>query len=195
MGRVAEDLSSRTFHLLTALEENGRSSKGEVLWRSVCVCGRERTVSGTALKRGAVKSCGPCTAGSPVAARESLKTKREAAAGARIGACFERLTVARPTAGRVRHFDCECSCGGSKDGVSWPNLISGSIKSCGCIRLEKTLNAALHETADGQWLLGPRLEASMPSPAPSPSFTRIPPMPNAEARPWPTLPVAYERAA
>lgn len=55
------------------------------------------------------------------------------------GKRFERLTVIKRVENRGKHTQwlCKCDCGNEKISTS-TNLISGHIKSCNCLRLEKS---------------------------------------------------------
>jgi hypothetical protein len=48
----------KTFGQLTVIERGGTSKNGHILWNCLCVCGNERTVFGSNLKRGNTVSCG-----------------------------------------------------------------------------------------------------------------------------------------
>lgn len=55
---------------------------------------------------------------------------------------FGRLTALQRTPGKKEaYWDCECSCGNIKS-VSQGHLRHGSIKSCGCLRKEKSKTRA-----------------------------------------------------
>lgn len=52
-----------------------------------------------------------------------------------IGQVFERLTVLRPTPGRIEYYDCLCICGTEK-AIRKYSLLRGYTRSCGCLRRE-----------------------------------------------------------
>lgn len=52
------DITGRRFERLLVLEQAGRNTLGEVLWRCQCECGAIRTLPGGRLKIGDTKSCG-----------------------------------------------------------------------------------------------------------------------------------------
>jgi len=67
------------------------------------------------------------------------------------GMKFGRLTVIReiPVKGGKRRFICLCACGNEKE-VSFSNLRTGHVKSCGCYSVECRANSAvLTVTYDG----------------------------------------------
>ena len=54
-----KDIAGQTFGSLKVIELTGNSGKdGSTEWRCLCVCGKERCLSSTLLRRGKVKSCG-----------------------------------------------------------------------------------------------------------------------------------------
>lgn len=57
MGKMI-NLEGQKFGRLTVLSENGRTSKGAVIWLCECECGRMINVRGDNLRSGDVKSCG-----------------------------------------------------------------------------------------------------------------------------------------
>lgn len=53
------DLTNRIFGYLKVLEiDNEKSKTGKVYWKCSCRCGREKSILGTHLRRGLIKSCG-----------------------------------------------------------------------------------------------------------------------------------------
>lgn len=52
------DITGEVFGRLTAIEQNGRSANGKVLWKCSCLCGNELNVISGALISGNTKSCG-----------------------------------------------------------------------------------------------------------------------------------------
>src|SRR5947208_3405907 len=55
---AAVDLTNQTFGRLTAIEIVGRNKHGRPLWKCVCECGAETTVSSNHLRDKTTKSCG-----------------------------------------------------------------------------------------------------------------------------------------
>ena len=58
MGKKLELIGSKFHRLLVVSPSDDRDSQGLVLWNCLCDCGTEKLVSGSALKRGRIKSCG-----------------------------------------------------------------------------------------------------------------------------------------
>lgn len=54
------NISGSKFNMLTVVSHAGNNPKGEALWSCLCDCGNPRTVSGAALRKLVVYSCG-CT--------------------------------------------------------------------------------------------------------------------------------------
>lgn len=53
-----EDLTGRKFGRLTAIRRVGKNKKRESLWLCQCVCGRQKIIVSTSLKKGGTRSCG-----------------------------------------------------------------------------------------------------------------------------------------
>ncbi len=68
------------------------------------------------------------------------------------GKLFVRLTAILPV-GKSKHgstiWRCKCSCGSDNVDVVIGNLTSGSVKSCGCLRIEKGRLQGLKATTHG----------------------------------------------
>lgn len=56
-GKRFKDLTGKVFGRLTVIQETGRRGL-EVLWRCVCMCGREHVTTGAVLRNGDCRSCG-----------------------------------------------------------------------------------------------------------------------------------------
>lgn len=85
----------------------------------LCECGNEKTIAGSRLRSGAIKSCG-CLGGEEV----------------KIGDKFGKLTVLREAerhANGRRQYLCSCECDNEKIATA-KSLRNGDIKSCGCLR-------------------------------------------------------------
>ena len=119
--------------------------RGRICWHCQCVCGTERTVSGTYLRTAAVPSCG-CKDKSLV---KDLQ-----------GQIFGRLRVLErvgTTPGRSALWLCQCTCGTACH-ASRHELHSGQKRSCGCWRRE-TAGSGLR-----QWQAEERLrKADLPT--------------------------------
>lgn len=125
-----KDLTGTKFNKLTAISQNGRSLKYEVLWKCKCDCGNEITVSASNLKTGNTKSCGCITH------RIDL-----------IGQKFNKLTVVSLYVDSNNKYKttsaiwvCRCECGNLVNVVGY-NLRDSVTKSCGCLNKElKTIH-------------------------------------------------------
>lgn len=178
MALVGQNLIGRTFGRMQVI---GRRRGGAALWFLKCECYNFASSPTGNLTSERKTSCG-------CGRSDWARTRSESRVS--IGSTQGRLTVTgeRSSGGRLRLIT-RCRCMGPNDrhevlAQSWRAEKTGG--SCGCIAVEKRLNAALRETADGQWLLGFATGEVGARPQP----TRIPPMPNPHKRPWPTLPVS-----
>lgn len=110
-------LIGEIFGQLTVLEQSGKNTRGERLWKCLCTCGNYTTVPGEKLTSMNTRSCG------------CLKTPNM------IGQIFGNLTVIEDAGLRTesRVWLCKCSCGGDKI-VSTTHLKKGNVRSCGCLR-------------------------------------------------------------
>ncbi len=119
--RTFRDLAGRRFGKLVALRQAWITRRGETYWLCRCDCGNEKTVNGSKLIRGQVRSCA------------CLRSKTINLLGRRFG----RLVVtAFSGKGKVKNkaralWQCRCDCGGTSVVVS-SNLLSGNTISCGC---------------------------------------------------------------
>lgn len=117
-----KDFVGRRFGMLTVLEYAGKRS-GLHRWRCLCDCGREAVVGQTRLQSGQTTNCG-CH-GYPL-----LQTDG--------GQRFGRLTLLGQAAAEDGTIRCRCDCG-RETVVEYAKLLSGQIKSCGCIPKERML--------------------------------------------------------
>ena len=103
------------------------SRNGRSRWLCRCTCGGEKIVTAYDLKAGKVKSCG-CLA-------HRWNKNAVDISGQRFG----RLTALEPTENRDRrgnvYWRCRCDCGNEIEATEY-NLVSGSCKSCGCLKKE-----------------------------------------------------------
>lgn len=135
-GACAEDLTGRAFGHLTAVCRS-ENRGGRTCWLCRCDCGGEKIVSARDLKSGKVRSCGCMW---HVKGRNIVELS---------GQKFGRLTAVSPTGERNVHgtvyWLCRCDCG-SEIMVAESSLVSGSCKSCGCLRKEnrKKIGGRLH---------------------------------------------------
>lgn len=140
------DLTNQNFGRLTVLKENGKDSKGKILWSCQCSCGTIKDIRGSDLRSGKTLSCG-CLRNNRV--RESKKSIQPKI-GYRedlTGQIFNRLTVLefdeettlinRQTGkGKFSWWKCQCECGNIVS-VRSTQLKNNHTKSCGCLQKEK----------------------------------------------------------
>lgn len=113
------DLTGKKFGKLTVIKRDLTKKNHHVYWICKCECGGERSVRAEYLRNGTTLDCG-C----------SVTKKLE-------GEKFNRLTVIDLAykKGRTYYWNCICDCG-NKTVVSSNALISGTTKSCGCLRID-----------------------------------------------------------
>lgn len=115
------DISGQRFGRLKVLAPTGeRSSRGSMVWRCLCDCGKEVCADLNQLMSGNKKSCG-CLKNPPL---KELVGKR-----------FGRLTVTEYVGrqGGVHRWRCLCDCG-KETVVGQTSLQRGRTKSCGCLQ-------------------------------------------------------------
>lgn len=120
----SEDLTGQRFGSLIAISRaarpDGLASSG-AYWLCKCDCGNEKIIMGKSLQQGKTKSCGCHSQGV-----KDITGQR-----------FGKLTVIaqdklRTNEGNGTYWLCSCDCGQIKS-IRRGNLISGNVKSCGCI--------------------------------------------------------------
>ena len=121
----AINLKDRQFDRLFVLQQEGNKN-GNAMWRVRCTCGVEKTVSGTGLRNGSIKSCG-CLRAERARAKPCLQL---------LGRKFGRLEVKKKlgNSGGGVEWLCKCDCG-NECKVIGSNLTHGA-QSCGCYALE-----------------------------------------------------------
>ncbi len=95
-----------------------------------CVCGKEKTVSGSSLKSGDSKNCG-CR-------RNNAKTNGRDLTGQTFG-YWQVLSPAGRNQRGAKQYLCRCVCGTERVVVE-ADLLNGHSKSCGCRRCESRYN-------------------------------------------------------
>ena len=118
------DMTGQRYGKWTVLGFSRKGERGEFYWNCRCDCGTEKEIAGYSLRRGHSKSCG-CW----------LKEKWKARdlCGVRSG----RLLCIGPSEEKNK-WKCKCECGNITN-VATYSLLSGSTKSCGCIKKEQTI--------------------------------------------------------
>lgn len=123
----------RKFGRLTVIEqaEALKEKSGEAWYLCLCQCGNTTVTRGTSLRKGITSSCG-CLR------KEITRKRNEETAKMNYdltGKRFHRLTVTEPLDTRSsgsRVWRCKCDCGAFHD-VTTHRLVSGEVKSCGCL--------------------------------------------------------------
>ena len=122
----AEDLTGQRFGMLK-VESRAENRRGHVYWNCLCDCGNTKIVPSHSLKAGKVKDCGCTTLW--------MHHMKDDLAGHRFG----RLVAVEPTKEKSKkasvYWRCRCGCGNEVE-VTRDALLSGTQKSCGCLRRE-----------------------------------------------------------
>lgn len=123
--RIRIDITGKRFGKLVAQYPVRSPKTGKLQWHCQCDCGRVTNVDLQHLKTGNTKSCGYCTK-----VRYDLTGKH-----------FGRLVVTgrtnrKSTSGNY-YWACQCDCGRKVDAESYL-LRHGKVRSCGCLRKEKS---------------------------------------------------------
>src|SRR5699024_7892636 len=103
------------------------NKKNQAYWMCRCACGTERAVAAYCLKSGSSRSCG-CL-------RKRNANVRLDIANRRFGRLVAPFTTVKRSAGGSVYWHCRCDCG-KEVGVNDGALVSGGLKSCGCLKKE-----------------------------------------------------------
>ena len=142
MGKPYQDLTGQRFGLLVAVEQRA-AHDGGIAWLFRCDCGGSRVAKVGALRwgvnHGSTPTCG---------CRPELNI---------TGQRFGRLVAIKKVSGfrEKTTWRCRCDCN-VETLVAKSNLLNGHTQSCGCLRLEKSVEAATRHGATS----GPRSEWS-----------------------------------
>lgn len=117
-----QDFSNLQFGRLTVIKRTEKNGKKNY-WLCKCECGSLTVVETSRLKSGHTQSCG-CLH------REKFKPKTKDLKGC----VFGKLTAIKRVnkVGERGRWFCKCECGKEKE-VAQTHLISGKIRSCGCL--------------------------------------------------------------
>lgn len=137
------DLTGKRFGRLVVLKKDGTIKHGYVQWLCQCDCGNMVVVGGNRLRRNDTKSCG-CY--KTWIHRSKTKIK--------IGSVFGKLKVLKKYGyinGQSR-WVCQCECGTIRI-IRGRYLTSGSVKSCGCSKVEASLKRIIDLSGKkfGRW--------------------------------------------
>lgn len=122
------EMINKKFNMLTVLEKDEqRSSKKSLYWICQCDCGNIKSIRGTSLRAGEIKSCG-CLQ------KQTASIIGKANIKNLLGQRFGKLIVIQQVDSKNNRAQwlCKCDCGNTKI-VSSTNLIEHRVQSCGCI--------------------------------------------------------------
>lgn len=95
------------------------------LYECTCLlCGKKRLATKQNLQKGEIKDCGNHRAYKDISNKQFGKLK------------VKYVTDKKSPKSRCKVWHCECECGKECD-VLYDDLVSGNVKSCGCLRSEK----------------------------------------------------------
>lgn len=150
---AAIDLAGRRFGRLVVTNKSDKRQGGAICWHCQCDCGTMVCVKSGSLLKGATRSCG-CIS--------KTRIRRIDLSGLK----FNRLTVCsyQKTINGCAYWLCKCNCG-KYTSVRGEALRSESVKSCGCLRVDRNkelYGANLVGKRFGRWMvvsqynIGPR---------------------------------------
>lgn len=130
--KLAADLTGQKFGRLTANYPERITGKPRLYWNCTCSCGKITHVTPDQLKSGRVVSCG-CMR------NEKNKTRRykKILPGTQSGKLTTTGKIEKR--GKYEYLECKCSCGNTCM-VSKKDFLSGKAISCGCARIETTMD-------------------------------------------------------
>lgn len=120
------DLTGHKFGRLTVIEISEKKNK-HLYWLCKCECGNLKSISGSNLKSGRIKSCG-CL-------NEQFEDLTGRQFGKLIVKSFQEKRKRKSETGYKNYWICECECGNETIVESY-HLKSGLIQSCGCMRIQ-----------------------------------------------------------
>jgi hypothetical protein len=128
-----KDITGQKFNRLLALEPTENKKNGVTIWKFRCDCGNivEKPLSD--VKRGNTKSCG--CAHMDQAKAQGISNKKDIT-NQKFGKLTAISSLDRRTGGGY-FWKCVCDCGIITE-VNICNLLSGAVKSCGCLNKEAT---------------------------------------------------------
>ena len=112
---------------LTVIQQ-AESKKGKAAWLCQCKCGNQIVVTGDALRRGNTKSCG-CYQKEKIG--QIGKANKNDITNRQFGKLTALYPIGSASYGGVL-WECQCECG-NKHIAEYSNLVTGKVKSCGCL--------------------------------------------------------------
>lgn len=117
------DITGQKFGKLTVIKKSEKNKRGYWVWLCRCDCGREIKATAGNLKSGNVKSSG-CSLVIDLIGKEFGRLR-----------VIKRVERPKSIKGTGAYWQCVCKCGRITV-VSSRNLITGTCKSCGCLKIE-----------------------------------------------------------
>jgi 5-methylcytosine-specific restriction endonuclease McrA len=117
------DITGEVFGDLTAVRNTKTKKSGGFVWEWLCVCGILHYANIAQVRIGSIRSCG--------------HSKRPDITG-QIFTNIKVLSLGKTKDGQ-RYWNCLCACGNLKE-IRTGDLLSGGVKSCGCLYIETQRN-------------------------------------------------------
>jgi len=140
------NLKNKRFGKLKVIRLDSKSTKYVKYWKCKCICGKTKIINGDSLRNGSTKSCGcfhkeimKCLLYKDISNKKFNRLVPIK--------CLGKLTKER----NEYWWECICECG-NKTKVRSGHIISGSIKSCGCLHKQKTKENIIKLN---KWMSGP----------------------------------------
>lgn len=125
---IKNEIGNRYGKLIVIAQAKERK-RNAIQWICKCDCGNEVIVRGADLRAGDVKSCG-C-----LVKERSREVNYKDLTNQRFGKLIAlEIDEEKSKLNKLLYWKCKCDCGNFKSILS-QNLINGSTKSCGCIKI------------------------------------------------------------
>ena len=132
------DLAGKVFGRLTVLSRAPNLS-GATMWQCRCACGRLKTVRSGSLRNGDTTNCG-CASPKGTTVKQDRRREVEDLTGKRFGLLnVQKRSKKLVDKGGSTLWVCVCECGRENE-VARSNLMTGRVKSCGCMGRGKRID-------------------------------------------------------
>ena len=129
------NLLGEKYGRLTIIAPANNLSNGLTAWECQCDCGNKCIVATKYLRCGDTTSCG-CKIKEYIPIWATEEWRKNNLDQKNVGKKFNKLTILSKTyVNKEWWAHCKCECGEEKD-IRYHAVISGQIKSCGCLKIE-----------------------------------------------------------
>lgn len=148
MGKRIE-MEGRIFGRLVVVDLHGINRNNERTYTCLCECGGYLVTQGSTLRKGRAKSCGCLRREGGMNFRAQLAARADRFAE-RSAKPWGRLTLlSQRFDGDVELWTCRCECGVTRE-FRAGDVLSGSSRSCGCLRRETARATAMQMHLQGR---------------------------------------------